>query len=315
MTEITIVGAGMAGLLAAAILRSDAGRIIEGQKSLPNNHSAVLRFRTSAVGDALNIPFRRVQVMKAVASIGNPVADALSYSMKTTGVASLRSSISARGDIDERFIAPSDLIQRMAERVTCPISFGRTFKFSDADQNLPIISTIPMPVLMGLLNWPGETPEFKWSEGVNVNADLMGVDAYATLYVPDTAMRFNRISITGNRLTAEFAFPFGLDDRQFETQFGPTNLERYGSQIMGLLGLPTILAQNITVKRQSYAKILPIPEETRKRFILWATENFNIYSFGRYATWRPGLLLDDAVNDLRVIQSIMRHGAYDHRKG
>ena len=68
------------------------------------------------------------------------------------------------------------------------------------------------------------------------------------------------------------------------------------------------------MKRQLYAKILPIPEETRKRFILWATERHNIYSLGRFATWRPGLLMDDLVNDIRVIQRVAERGTYDHRK-
>ncbi len=48
--------------------------------------------------------------------------------------------------------------------------------------------------------------------------------------------------------------------------------------------------------------------------MMWATDNFNIYSLGRFATWRPGLLLDDLVNDIRVIQKIADHGNYDHRK-
>ena len=72
---------------------------------------------------------------------------------------------------------------------------------------------------------------------------------------------------------------------------------------------------NGKLKEQKYAKILPIDNRERKRFIAWATDTHNIYSLGRFATWRPGLLLDDLVHDVRVIQRIVEHGPYDHRKG
>ena len=72
--SFVVVGAGMAGLLAGAILREECARIFEAQPDLPNNHHALLRFRSSIVGDTLNIPFRSVKVLKAVASsCGNPV--------------------------------------------------------------------------------------------------------------------------------------------------------------------------------------------------------------------------------------------------
>jgi hypothetical protein len=61
-------------------------------------------------------------------------------------------------------------------------------------------------------------------------------------------------------------------------------------------------------------KILPIDEDIRRRFIMWASDNFGIYSLGRFATWRPGLQLDDLVNDVRVIQRISSTNSYDYRK-
>jgi hypothetical protein len=68
------------------------------------------------------------------------------------------------------------------------------------------------------------------------------------------------------------------------------------------------------VKPVQYAKVLPIDDRERKRFIMWASENHNIYSLGRFATWRPGLLMDDLVHDVRVIQRIAREGNYEHKK-
>jgi hypothetical protein len=69
-----------------------------------------------------------------------------------------------------------------------------------------------------------------------------------------------------------------------------------------ILGISIDRLSNITKVEQKYFKILPIDNDERKRFIAWATDNFNIYSLGRYATWRPSLLLDDLVQDIRLIE-------------
>ena len=49
--------------------------------------------------------------------------------------------------------------------------------------------------------------------------------------------------------------------------------------------------------------------------MLWASEKFGIYSFGRFATWRPGLLLDDLIHDLTVIRRLANEGTYSKRIG
>jgi hypothetical protein len=69
MSGIVVVGAGMAGLLAGSMLRKDCPLILEARERLPHNHSAVLRFRSSIVGDTVGIPFRKVQAIKAVAMV------------------------------------------------------------------------------------------------------------------------------------------------------------------------------------------------------------------------------------------------------
>ena len=302
MTAI-IVGAGMAGLLAGCMIRDH--HIIESQPSLPNNHHAVLRFRSSVVGDVVGIPFKKVRMMKCVQSWQNPVADQLSYSHKTNGTAQLRSAISATGEIADRFIAPSDFIQRMAEM--CTIQYGTEFDPSVPGALEPVISTIPMPSLMKLLGW-GEggrhIPEFKTHKGFILQRSLKDVDAYCTVYDPDPSSAITRVSITGDKLIAELAWS--------------QETGKVLARAMDLLGLPDrlVIPGNERWREQRYAKILPINDAVRKNFILWATEKFGIYSLGRFATWRPGLLMDDIVNDVRVIQRLINGGSsYHHKKG
>lgn len=56
----------MAGLLAAHMLRRYSPTVVERQSRLPNNHTALLRFRSPAVSDATSIPFSRVLVRKGI---------------------------------------------------------------------------------------------------------------------------------------------------------------------------------------------------------------------------------------------------------
>jgi hypothetical protein len=68
-----IYGAGLAGLLAGNMLRGRLPVVKEGQSSLPNNHSALLRFRTDKVGTACAIKFKKVKVNKAIKYNSQPL--------------------------------------------------------------------------------------------------------------------------------------------------------------------------------------------------------------------------------------------------
>lgn len=313
-----ILGAGMAGLLTGAILRDKATTIIEAQPDLPNNHHAVLRFRSSVVGDSLNIKFKEVEAVKTVLPWKNKVASALAYSYKTTGSYHMRSLLSANDEKIKRYIAPNDFLERMRNCVMAKIYFNKKIEMisnskiyceSVAMENKqPIISTLPMPLLMTILNYDGERPEkFDYKSGWVITATIHNCESYFSMYVPDPYYHFYRISITGDKLIIEFSEGnFFEDEKDVDLEL---NL------VKNILGLEKAEISNIKLTKQKYAKILPISEHTRKKFILWATETHNVYSIGRFATWRPGLLLDDIVNDVRVIQEIAssKHN-YDQRK-
>lgn len=291
-----VVGAGMAGLLAAGMLRGEVEAVWEAAPRLPNNHSAVLRFRSSVVGDTLNIPFKEVTAFKTSIPWLNPIADALRYSLDTNGTATARSILSAQTPEPlKRYIAPPDLIRRMADRVTADIQYSQTLTTEAVvlanSIGTKMISTIPMPALMEILDWKPQS-EFKSRSGFNYVATLRGVDAYVSVYVPDPKMPFSRISITRDQLVVE----------SYSEMPNPSKM--IIEEAIRLLGLDHGMAQGQQMLRQNYAKILPIDEEERRAFIMWASEKHNIYSLGRFATWRPGLLLDDVVNDVRVIQRL-----------
>src|SRR4051812_21604832 len=99
------------------MLRKHKPTVLEAQADLPHNHSAVLRFGTSAVADVLGVPFRKVNLVKATLPWLNPVADAMAYAKKNLGRYESDRSVTREVTTAERWIAPRDLIPRMAEDV------------------------------------------------------------------------------------------------------------------------------------------------------------------------------------------------------
>lgn len=293
---ITIVGAGMAGLLAANMLQRHSPRIIEAQPSLPNNHSAVLRFGSDKVAEVTGIPFQKVKMIKGTLPWRNPVADALSYALKCGGVSRSDRSIPLGLERAERWIAPVNLISRMSDAIpTGKIKFEQPFDIITYSGDGPYISTIPMPALMALLGYPNQ-PAFNYVEGANLHFTVPNCEAYASLYIPSPAYRFNRLSVTGDEVIAEFAFPHPFP------KLSAPEVKSMAFPICDMLGLQHVTVENVSYTSQRYAKIQPIDDIARKKFLAWTTDNHNIFSLGRFATWRPGLLLDDLVHDVRQIE-------------
>lgn len=301
---VSIIGAGMAGLLAGAMFRQEA-QIYEAATSLPNNHHALLRFRTDEISQHLNIPFQAVDVIKIVKPFRNKVAEASGYSVKSNGRASLRSIRSAEGKIDKRFIAPPDFIQELADFQRSPILFDYTatrYRLENLAEKGPVISTIPMGSLMAILEYP-EPLDFNYRHGWVVKGTI-GVpsDLCATIYYPDPDVPIVRATLTGDLLQVEMVEQFDQAqwavDRIMDTVLQDFGLEHYD--------------YSAELLQQRYAKISPVDDRDRIRFILWATDNFNIYSLGRYAVWRPSILLDDVFHDVQKIQAMLRSGTNYH---
>jgi len=301
---VHIIGAGMAGLLAGAMFRRGV-EVHEAADKLPNNHHALLRFRSDEIAHHLNIEFSEVEVMKIVKPWRNKVADAAAYSLKSNGKASLRSIRSAEGKVDRRFIAPPDFIQVMAE-MQPDIEFG-----CKVDRDLlewfgkqgPIISTIPMGSLMQALNYP-DVPAFASRSGWVVKAEVhIPSDLCATIYYPDPDVPVIRATLTGTLLQIEMVESF---DRALWA------VDRIMEHVLPDFGIHPHTSHSAELVQQRYAKILPIGERERRKFIMWATDEFGIYSLGRFAVWKPGLLLDDVFHDCQKIISMIREGHNYH---
>lgn len=317
--KIIIIGAGMAGLLAANILRRHEVQVVERQTALPNNHHAVLRFRSTRVSDACHIPFRKVKVFKACDE-QDPIRAAMLYAKKVTGRYEVRSLINL--EPCERWIAPPNLIQQMEASVP-PVAYGvdGSLYLNPKDRlpdGVPIVSTLPMPVLMDLLEYEGPRPDFTSREGFTLTATIAGCDIFATRYYARGDGTMYRASITGNRLILEFVgAPAGRSGLLPEDNWDQLQLLEVARDF-GVEEDGQVYRHEPMMHQSRYAKLAELSTEDRRKamdFMFWASTHWNVYSLGRFATWRPGLLLDDVVDDVLKIERWIGGGNYDLKKG
>jgi hypothetical protein len=284
-----IIGAGMAGLIAANYFRKRNPTVIEKQASLPDNHGALLRFKTDKVFRVAGLSATKVTVRKCIVygqdfmSGPNPYL-ANMYSEKVTGRIEDRSIWNTA--TEERFIAPPDFLARLADG--CNIKFERE-AIGATWEGDKFISTIPMPTLMKQLGWK-DIPKFEFKPIWTITADLPGVNINQTIYFPEMDVPYYRASFVGSRFIIELVRDPGDEAESLTTEV----LDYFGF----------LKKCEITVKHQPLGKMLPIDNQLRKEFMHYATSNYNIYSLGRFATWRP-ILLDDVVDDLAAIERMM----------
>ena len=298
MTAPIIVGAGLAGLIAAHAWPN--APIIEASGKPRAVHRALLRFRSNAVSQLTGIEFRKVRVHKGIWAESQPQQPAIRwanlYAQKVLagGLKGDRSIWNL--DTVERFVAPDNLYEQLVDSVGARILWGAPANFRDRKQ--PLISTAPLPVVLDALDIqrPFEFPR----SGIQVHRwRVPGADVFQTLYYPDSHLSIYRASITGDTLIVEAVGPLGdMDDEQISMSFG-INLSE--CEFLGSV-------------EQKYGKIAPVDDSVRKQLLFKLTHDHNIYSLGRFATWR-NILLDDVVDDIAAIKKLLKaNNAYDIRR-
>lgn len=298
----TILGAGLSGLICGAM----NGQATIYERSSPGTvgHRAVLRFRDEKIGRALGIPFRRVTVRKGVWSGGKEVPPsprlANWYSMKVRGV--IGDASIWKLDPSERYIAPYNLHSILAGICHGRIRWNHEVDLNDlramAEEG-PVISTLPLPVVTDILGEQvDEALKFRYWP-IEVNRFLIpDCDVFQTIYFPDLEMPVYRATLTGNLLTIESTGPIDMDQTEEVTRAFGLRLEW--------------LVPRTQKHKQSFGKIAPVPDGPRKALLLHLTQNWNIYSLGRFATWR-NILLDDVFEDIAAIRRMMSQSRYDYQ--
>lgn len=287
-----IFGAGIAGLLAGCIFQT--AKIFEAGHENTSNHKALLRFRSSKVGDAVGIDFRRVRVNKGIwhddRFVDPNIMLANLYSQKVIGRVADRSVWNL--DPVDRFIAPEDFIVRLNERCSGRVEWNSPVDIEDFAKpfDQPVISTLPMSLVAQFVGV--DAPDFKYAPIVVKRWRVPNADVFQTVYFTDPATPLYRASITQDLLIAEYVGHH--DDYDL---FAPFGLRESDCML-------------IESSSQRYGKIAPIDNNWRKRFIFDLTTNHNVYSLGRFGTWR-NLLLDDVIDDINVLKKLIGTNSYD----
>ena len=299
-----IVGAGMAGCLAGTMYPN--AKIIEAADSFQRNHDAVLRFRDDSVSKQVGIPFKKVKVHKAIyTSHGGFVQPNIRfanwYSMKVThGKISDRSIWNL--EPSTRYVAPSEFHEMLEDMCHDRITYGESFGATPNSLHDCVISTIPMNKLMEILDYQVDCEFEHWPIKVD-RFKVVDCDVHQTVYFPELNEPVYRMTLTG-------------DDLIIESMIMPNvlvhgdNEQRMKGLARDVFGFGSGWLHSHIESNQRYGKIRPIHDDIRKRFMYWATKRHNIYSLGRYATWR-NILMDDVLDDILKIRAMMNSSEYE----
>lgn len=299
MNKLEIWGAGMAGLIAANVLRKHNPVVYEAKSELPHNHKALLRFRTNKVSIATGIPFKKVKIKKAIwdgkhlYTESNLMLENL-YSQKVTGTVAERSISNFHGE--ERYIAPSDFIERLAEGID--IRFNSEI-VGGVDDGTTSISTLPMPLNMKIAGLKDEN-KYDCKPIYSVNFKILSpkTDVYQTIYDVTLNSPFYRLSISG-------------DEGIFECMKSEmTNSEIIKNILGNCFGLRNVEISEPVMTEQKLGKIIPVDDTIRKNNILNLSREKQIYSLGRFATWRQ-IMLDDIIDDIDIIEKLIQQDNYN----
>lgn len=298
-----IVGAGMAGLIAAHLLpRHDIYE--RGPERLDNPHKALLRFRSTAVADATGIEFRPVTVHKGIWLDGSwqepTITNANMYSRKVIGRLSERSVWNLAPA--QRWIAPEDFYERLVTGLGQRIHWDCAVSPVDAAlASEPFITTAPMPATLSAVGI-SDQPGFKSAPIYVRRYRIVDADVHQTVYFPTNRHSLYRASITGDLLICEFTE--SLDDND------DWLLDVYDA--FSIHSMAAVAVEGGKSDVQQFGKVAPIDEGMRKALIMRLTTSFGVYSLGRYATWR-NILLDDVVKDSLVIKRLITASDYERR--
>ena len=303
--EVKIYGAGLAGLLAGSVFQN--AEIVEASPKHTISHKALLRFRSPAVGDAVGIPFRKVRVHKGIYIDGKFVNPDISlanlYSNKVIGRLADRSIWNL--DPVDRYVAPEDFIEELIDRCDSRIQWDTKVDAQQIElEKAQIISTMPMNVMLKLMAESDPTqaldlnsPEFNFSNITVKRWRIPDADVFQTVYFPNELSTIYRASITKDLLIAEYV---GEPDSM--------NFELF--RAFGIFEEDCIPMDSV---KQGFGKIAPIDDQWRKNFIYKLSNNYDIFSLGRFGTWR-NILMDDVLNDIQVIKKLMNTSTYERSK-
>jgi hypothetical protein len=309
-----IIGAGLAGLIAACHFK-DA--FIYEAGSEVSQHKALLRFRTRNVSELTGIPFKDVKVHKGIWTHSDKrlhtscdIRMANQYSQKVSN--GLRGRSIWNLEPVTRYVAPDDFHAQLVDRHRARIAYNSPINYIPKIQykdDVVHINTAPLHVIATATSLDLEAQLSAKSDRAAIRVDRYqlppGTNVYQTIYYPEPDLRVFRASITGDVMIVESIDGYSEADKYMlsliESELDFVVCESFGISKRSLTFIETV--------DQKYGKIVDMPENLRRAAIYSLTRDYGVYSLGRFATWK-NILLDDVVDDIKVIDKLIKAGDY-----
>ena len=309
--SILIIGTGLAGSIAYHALRAFKPTCLdrrpEPEEGMLGLHPAVMRLRDRQVADIIGAKFREVRISKAIFmddrlyTVSDIRLNNL-YSRKVYGALGRRSLNSLEEEtryiMPEGYPAPeSTLWGRSVAEIEPGVVYVNTPEGkTEKHKYRHLISTIPMEHLIAKLKYPGGFTELEFEftpiKVLHIKLKIPS-SVNQTIYFPSPMTSVYRITIQSQDVIIEsieetgdwvalLQRAFGLDSYDFD--YDATRMDDWKTMPIG--------------------KISPMNENHRLRCIMWLTDEYNIFSFGRFSVWKP-LRTDHLLGDIEKIRRII----------
>ena len=301
--KIVVLGAGIAGCIAYHAFRSENVSIIEAkpQNDTIPTHKALMRLRDPEVARFLGADCREIEIEKGIFYQGEFVEPNILmnnlYSMKLYDEIGKRSILkpgsSKRYVLNNGFPAPENImwdskVKRIKEGLI----------ILEDDTRIPYdycISTLPMCVTQGLMKYNLAGVDLKF-EAKEIHIRRYEIDTPScvnqTIYYPDPKVPLYRATLQDSLIIAELS-----------KKMKPGEKEEMELTIFKSFGIYASVLKLISESTMPLGKIKVLEEHTRLQYILWLTDNLNIFSFGRFAIWKP-IRTDHLIGDIEKIKRI-----------
>lgn len=303
--DLVIIGGGVSGQLAKRFFGSKYKTAIVGKGNRSN--TALFRSKSADIPLMLGANAKEIFVSKFISSGGfvrqniTP-RDMNRYSLKVCGKICRRSICEVDAAQHKRFVFDVPHGVDFESAVSDIKTEGRkTHLLCDDGTTLiasKVISTIPMPDILEIVDVECVEPEFEFSE-ITVAKFSLGCqvsgDWQQTVYFPDDDCHVYRATLNNDGIIAEFV--------------DGTSDDIVKQEIM-IVAAPFGIKQNNIVGRKihfmKHGKIINgKANKDRMVVISHLTEKFNTYSLGRYATWNESVKTEDLLHDLKKIDLMM----------
>ena len=314
--DLVIIGAGLAGCIASRAASSRSPLVIEAGQERPalSEHSAVMRFRDPSMAMLLGTTYKKITVQKAIVTQPTSATEKFTsepcikannlYSKKTTGEIGNKSiqdlGFKERYCVDASNVKPSCDVNwnrtvvniNSRKRITIRVSDKLDKKGLAPIRFSSIISTMPLPVTLKAcgIEVPEGTFEYNPIHVCKIPLKIKS-SVNQTIYIPENTTEIYRASLSSDYLTIE-----SMDEFVFKELID--TIDYFG------LHLDDLDMEDASRSVQRFGKIKRCDEKLRKSLIMRLTDEFDIYSFGRFALWKP-LRVDELNRDIKAILSMI----------